>query len=482
MNAPSRLAIESRLCATPLALACALLVAACSSDPSGDQIAYVERPVEELYNNGLDALRAGDYSLSSEEFDEVERQHPFSAWAPRAQLLSAYAHYLADNYDDAVIGLNRFIRLHPSSPDADYAYYLKALALYEQIIDVDRDQVITRQAMAALDDVIQRYPNSDYARDALLKRELTQDHLAGKEINIGRYYLRRGKVLAAVNRFQYVLANYQTTTHVPEALHRTVEAFMVLGLKDEATKTASVLGYNYPGSQWYADSYELLTGERVEVSFDPDDRGLINRTIDYLLEPLFVIGAVDSDAELIGKASATKTRNIGPNDGITRATLIPEGQAVRPDVMPDLPLLGNPTAEAPSPDENRIRLDALAAAAAEQEQSASAAADGWAEIAAATTDPQLRRQAASQQAIADASRAYWRARKSLIRQHRGAVDGRPFSEERRNDAERAVAEAGLRYWQTVAELGETATERRLAEQNAAAAAQALAYWQQTGQS
>ena len=196
-------------------------------------------------------------------FDEVERQHPYSQWATRAQLMAAYAHYQALAYDDAIIALDRFIQLHPGSDDIAYAYYMKGLCYYEQITDVGRDQRITQQALDALGEVTRRFPESPYSRDAALKIDLTNDHLAGKEMEIGRYYLRQGHQNAAIGRFRTVIERYQTTSHVPEALHRLTEAYLALGVVDEAQAAAAVLGHNFPGSEWYVDSYALLVDANV---------------------------------------------------------------------------------------------------------------------------------------------------------------------------------------------------------------------------
>jgi outer membrane protein assembly factor BamD len=197
-------------------------------------------------------------------FDEVERQHPYSSWATQAQLMSAYAHYVNNEYDDAIIGLDHFIDLHPGHRSAPYAYYLKALCYYEQITDVGRDQKNTESALESLAEVVARFPNTDYSRDASLKLDLTRDHLAGKEMEIGRYYENRGEYLAAVNRFRTVVEKYQTTTHVPEALHRLVECYLALGVNDEAQTAGAVLGFNFPGTDWYQDSYALLTGQNLQ--------------------------------------------------------------------------------------------------------------------------------------------------------------------------------------------------------------------------
>ncbi len=217
-----------------------------------------ERPVSEIYNHAMDLLETGWYETSAKEFDEVERLYPYSKWATKAQLMAGYSHYMDQKYDEAVISLDRFIELHPGNQDAPYAYYLKALCYYEQISDVGRDQKMTRLALDAMREVVRRFPNTTYARDARLKLELTRDHLAGKDMDIGRYYQRRGDYLAAINRYRLVIEQYQTTTHVPEALHRLTECYLALGITDEAQMSAAVLGHNFPGSQWYKDSYALL--------------------------------------------------------------------------------------------------------------------------------------------------------------------------------------------------------------------------------
>jgi outer membrane protein assembly factor BamD len=233
-----------------------LSLAGCAG--GADDEDYVERPVGELYNEALDLMGEGDYQQAARSFEEVERQHPYSEWATRAQLMSAYAFYEANQYDEAVAAAQRFIDLHPGHKDVPYAFYLIGISHYEQISDVGRDQKMTEEALQAFDELIRRFPDSTYARDASLKVDLARDHLAGKEMEIGRYYLRQGKYVAAINRFQSVIDRYQTTTHVPEALHRLTEAYLALGVQQEARKTAAVLGYNFPGSRWYQDSYALL--------------------------------------------------------------------------------------------------------------------------------------------------------------------------------------------------------------------------------
>jgi outer membrane protein assembly factor BamD len=233
-----------------------LAVGACAS--GADEEDYVERPVGELYNEAFDLMDEGNYQQAARSFEEVERQHPYSEWATRAQLMSAYAFYEGNQYDEAVAAAQRFIDLHPGHKDVAYAFYLIGVSHYEQMSDVGRDQKMTEEALQTFDELIRRFPDSTYARDATLKVDLARDHLAGKEMEIGRYYLRQGKYVAAINRFQNVIERYQTTTHVPEALHRLTEAYLALGVQQEARKTAAVLGYNFPGSRWYQDSYALL--------------------------------------------------------------------------------------------------------------------------------------------------------------------------------------------------------------------------------
>lgn len=263
-----------------LVLALLLPVFGCASDKDKDP---KEEAVESLYSKATAAMDKKDYAEATQYFQEVERQHPYSQWAKQSQLMAAYASYLNQQFDESVIALDRFIELHPGSEDIDYAYYLKALCYYEQISDVRRDQEMTQQALDALDALIRRFPESKYTRDATLKRDLTLDHLAGKEMEIGRYYLNRGQVNAAINRFLAVVKDYQTTTHVAEALHRLVEAYLTLGLKGEAVRIASVLGYNYPGSKWYKKSYDLLDDESRKQIIE--NRGFVDQTIDSLFKP-----------------------------------------------------------------------------------------------------------------------------------------------------------------------------------------------------
>ena len=240
----------------------AVLLGACGSDKAKDD--YVEGSVDELYNKAMDELLAERYKQAAKLFDEVDRQHPYSIWSTRAQIMSAYANYKNSKFDDAIIGLDRFIQLHPNDRDITYAYYLKAMAYYDQIKDVKRDQTSAREALKTFDEMNKRFPNSRYARDVTRKIDLINDHLAGKEMDVGRFYLKRGQQLAAIGRFRTVVDRYQTTSQVPEALLRLAEAYTELGVVDEARKVTAVLGYNYPASEWYTDSYELVTGKAIE--------------------------------------------------------------------------------------------------------------------------------------------------------------------------------------------------------------------------
>ena len=239
-----------------LGLILSMALAACAST----EPVYVEKPVAALYNEALDALEGDRYTEAQEGFEEVERQHPYSKWATKAQLMAAFSYYLSDRYDDAVNAADRFIQLHPGHPDVAYAYYMIGISYYEQIVDVGRDQDFTALALASLEELIRRFPDSEYARDARLKADLARDHLAGKEMHVGMYYLERGQYVAAINRFRTVIERHQTTSHVPEALLRLTEAYLSLGVVDEAQTAAAVLGHNFPGSTWYLESYALITG------------------------------------------------------------------------------------------------------------------------------------------------------------------------------------------------------------------------------
>lgn len=249
---------KTRLAALLLLPAFLLPIAGCARNKAKGDTAYVARDVSTLYTLAKEQLDKGTYDVAAKLFDEVERQHPYSIWARRAQLMSAFSYYMARKYPDAVGSAQRFLTIHPGNKDAPYATYLIAMSFYQQIEDVTRDQKITQQASDSFNELIRRYPQSRYASDARLKLDLINDHLAGKEMEIGRFYQRAGNWLAASIRFRTVIDRYQTTSHTPEALERLVETYLNLGLPDEARKAAAVLGANYPGSKWYKRSYELI--------------------------------------------------------------------------------------------------------------------------------------------------------------------------------------------------------------------------------
>lgn len=268
-----------------LSVCLGLALSACGGQSEKQKLASLEAegPAEGIYNRAQAALDAGQYGEAGKLFDEVERQHPYSQYAIQAQLNSAFSAYKALRYDDAIIALDRFIELHPGHEDVPYALYLKGQSYYEQISDVKRDQEMTKLALQSFEGLMQRFPESSWSREAEYKRDLTLDHLAGKEMEIGRYYLTRNQVNAAINRFLTVVKNYDTTTHTPEALHRLVESYLTLGLEAQALQVAAVLGHNYPGSEWYERSYKLLNPKQRAKLLE--GRGFFERTVDSLLAP-----------------------------------------------------------------------------------------------------------------------------------------------------------------------------------------------------
>ena len=251
--------------ATALSLAVAL--AGCSLFKDDDEVTLDEVPPDVIFQMGEAQLADGKARDAALTFDEIERLYPFSQLAKRAIIMSAFSSYSAGEPVAARASARRYLDLYPSDKDAPYAQHLIALTYYDRIVDVGRDQGTTRRALKALREVVSRYPESDFSRDAELKIDLTLNHLAGKEMEVGRYYLKRGHYSAAINRFRVVTEKYQTTSQTPEALHRIVEANLALGLENEAIASAAVLGHNFPGSDWYANSYALLTGRNLL----PDD-------------------------------------------------------------------------------------------------------------------------------------------------------------------------------------------------------------------
>lgn len=231
------------------------------TDPDG-------APIAQMYNSGVKDIENGEYRSAVKKFTEVERQHPYSKWATKAILMQSYAQYQRNAYPESIAAAQRFIQLHPGHRDAAYAQYLIALCHYEQIGDIRRDPSAARKSLKELDEVARRYPNTPYAQDALGKANLARDVLAGKEMDVGRYYQRKKAYLAAINRYKTVVENYQTSSHTPEALYRLTENYLQLGVRSEAQTAAAVLGHNYPNSQWYKDAYSLLQGGGLSPQVD----------------------------------------------------------------------------------------------------------------------------------------------------------------------------------------------------------------------
>ncbi|HJD66976.1 MAG TPA: outer membrane protein assembly factor BamD [Rickettsia endosymbiont of Bembidion lapponicum] len=237
-----------------------LILNGCKSKKSNDDLVT---PISTLYNEGVTLLEKKKYKNAAEEFGKIFYQHPGNEFTPQAELMQAYSLFLAAQYEEAVDVLDIFINLHPANVDIAYAYYLKALSYYMLISDVNHDQSRTFLAKDSFEDLITKFPNTKYAIDSSLKIDLVNDHLAGKELTIGRFYLKKKNPMAAINRFEEVVENYQTTSHCVEALYRLTESYMMLGLPDEAIKYASVLGHNYPDSKWYSYAYKLIKGYNI---------------------------------------------------------------------------------------------------------------------------------------------------------------------------------------------------------------------------
>lgn len=234
------------------ALGLLFLTAACASGPDLSNMS-----AEELYNLGYDQMQDTAWSKAAATFEKLELEHPYSQWATKSKLMSAYAYYRDEKYDDAVIALDRFIHYHPGNKDAAYAYYMRGLCYYDQIVGSQKDQDNTAKAGEAFDQLIARFPDSEYAKDAKAKMALINDHMAGQEMEVGRFYLKQKNYLSALNRFSAVVKDYQTTPQIEEALYRLVEVYTILGLKDDADKPLKVLTLNYPDSIWYKRAVEL---------------------------------------------------------------------------------------------------------------------------------------------------------------------------------------------------------------------------------
>lgn len=239
-------------------ITCILLALGLLSACGDKEETYQERPVEDLYQEAKKAFDKKDYETAAKGFDEVERQHPYSGYATKSQLMAAHAYYLGGKYPEAVSELDSFIQLHPTHKDIDYAYYLKGLCHYTQIPTIEIDQSPTDTSVNAFQELLTRFPDSQYAKAARIKLDLANDHLAGREMAVGRFYLFKRMYIPAAVRFNKVVKDYQKTNYTPEALHRLVECYVALGIPEEAQAIAAVLGHNFPGSQWYKDSYRLL--------------------------------------------------------------------------------------------------------------------------------------------------------------------------------------------------------------------------------
>jgi outer membrane protein assembly factor BamD len=258
-----------RVLATLLALMFAVLLAGCLFNKDDDYVP--EDPADKLYNEGLYLLNSKqNYADAAKKFDEVDRQNPYSDWARKALLMSAFSYYQAQKYDDCINAAKRYVTLHPGSPDAAYAQYLIGMSYYDQILDVNHDQARADKAVSALEEVVRKYPDTEYALNAKKKIDMARDQLAGKEMEIGRFYMKKRDFTGAINRFKVVVTHYQTTREVEEALERLTEAYISLGILDEAQTAAAVLGHNFPDSPWYKDAYKLVKNAGGEPAENKD--------------------------------------------------------------------------------------------------------------------------------------------------------------------------------------------------------------------
>jgi outer membrane protein assembly factor BamD len=239
-------------------LAVSAPIAGCSYFNTEKDDVGPDEPADKLYNEGLSSLNAGDYDAARKKFSEVDRQHPYTDWGRKAVLMTTYANYRSGKYEEAITSGNRYVQLHPTSPDAAYAQYLVAMSYYNQVPDVSRDQERTRKSVDTFEEVVRRWPESEYAAQAKKRISVARDQLAGKEMQVGRFYLARRDYTGAINRFRVVVSQYQQTRHVEEALHRLVEAYLALGITSEAQTAAAILGHNYPDSEWYKASFALM--------------------------------------------------------------------------------------------------------------------------------------------------------------------------------------------------------------------------------
>ena len=239
----------------------AALVGCSSKDPLEP---FVEIPAEQSYNAGIAYLQQGDYKKATEKFEEVDQQHPYSEWARKSLIMTTYTNYTRGNFTEAITQGKRYLTLYPGSEDAAYAQWMIAQSYFNQMPDITRDQKMTQQAMQAMQELVERYPDSPYAAEGRKRLDIAKDQLAGKEMEVGRYYLTRNQYIGAINRFKVVVQEYQTTRHIEEALERLTEAYYAMGIVDEAQTAAAVLGHNYPDSRWYKNTYKLLNTNGLE--------------------------------------------------------------------------------------------------------------------------------------------------------------------------------------------------------------------------
>ena len=237
-------------------------------------------PADDIYNQGLARLQKKDASGAAKKFGDLDKQYPFSDYSRKGLLMTTYAQYTAGNYDDAIASGNRYYTLYPTSPDAPYALYMEAMSYYNQVPDISRDQKNSVKALDLFNELVTKYPTSEYSSDAKYKIQVTRDQIAGKEMSVGRFYLQRHNYVAAINRFRNVIGQYQTTRHTEEALERLTEAYLALGITNEAQTAAAVLGHNYPDSQWYKDSFALLQTGGLEPR--EDEGSIIYKTFHKL--------------------------------------------------------------------------------------------------------------------------------------------------------------------------------------------------------
>lgn len=256
---------------------CGVTLAGCDTVSSLNPFDRTERykteivpdvPAEKLYNDGLARMKNGDYEGAASKFSDIDRQHPYTEWARKGMIMQAYANYEGQRWEESITASQRYLRAHPNTPDAAYAQYLLAMSYYNQIPDITRDQEKSERALLALQQLIEQYPKSEYVPEARTRLQVARDQIAGREMEIGRFYLERRNYTGAINRFRVVVSNYQTTRHIEEALMRLTEAYMALGVTSEAQTAAAVLGHNFPDSQWYKDSYVLLKSGGLEPRED----------------------------------------------------------------------------------------------------------------------------------------------------------------------------------------------------------------------